>query len=297
MNKHLYRIFSLIMVLALMVVALPAQSTRAISNTVVISQVYGGGGNSGAPLTNDYIELFNRGTSTVSLDNWSLQYASATGSGNFGSTATQITLLSGSLDSGQYLLVQEAAGSGSPAPLPTPDVTDSTPINMAAGGGKVALVNTTTPLGCNGGSTPCSPGALATIVDLVGLDGANFYEGSSAGPATSNTTAAFRAIGGCQATDDNSADFTTDLPDPRNTASPFNVCPLDFPPSVSSTTPADGDTSIAVDTNLTINFSEPVNVTGAWFTISCASSGSHTAVVTGGPPRLTPHPDVSFSHK
>ncbi len=294
MNKGLHRIFSLILILALMVVALPAQSTRAISNTVVISQVYGGGGNSGAPLTNDYIELFNRGTSTVSLAGWSVQYASATGTGNFGGSLSQITDLSGSLAPGQYLLIQEAAGSGSPAPLPTPDVTDATPISMSATSGKVALVNSTTPLGCNGGSTPCSPAELANIIDLVGYGSANFFEGSGAAPTLSNTTAAFRSSGGCLDTDDNSADFSVAAPNPRNTSSPLNVCPSDFAPSVSSTSPADGDLSIDLNSNITIDFSEAVDVTGAWFTISCTSSGDHTATVSGGPTSFTLDPDVDF---
>jgi predicted extracellular nuclease len=47
------------------------------SNTIVISQVYGAGGNSGAPYRNDFIELFNLGTTTVSLNGWSVQYASS----------------------------------------------------------------------------------------------------------------------------------------------------------------------------------------------------------------------------
>jgi predicted extracellular nuclease len=47
---------------------------------VVISQVYGGGGNSGAPLRNDFIELFNAGSSPVDLSAYSVQYASSTGS-------------------------------------------------------------------------------------------------------------------------------------------------------------------------------------------------------------------------
>jgi predicted extracellular nuclease len=46
---------------------------------VVISQVYGGGGNVGSTLRNDFIELFNRGNTTVSLAGWSVQYASASG--------------------------------------------------------------------------------------------------------------------------------------------------------------------------------------------------------------------------
>src|SRR5256885_11690461 len=183
-----------------------AQPAAAVSADVVISQVYGGGGNSGAPYQNDFIELFNRGAATVSVSGWSVQYASATGTGNFGSLTSTITPLSGSLTPGQYLLVQGASNAAVGAPLPPPDVTDSTPINMSATGGKVALVNTTTPLGCNGGSTPCSAAALATIVDLIGYDGANFFEGAPAA-TLSNMTAALRKNGGCMDTDNNFADF------------------------------------------------------------------------------------------
>ena len=294
MKKQLHKMVSLITILALILVILPARTAQAVSTTIVISQVYGGGGNSGAPLTNDYIELFNRGTTTVLLDGWSLQYASASGTGNFGATTTQITPLSGSIAPGQYFLIQEAGGTNG-VPLPTPDIIDGSPIAMAAGGGKVALANIATSLGCNGGSTPCSPAALANIVDLVGWDGANFYEGLP-GPGTSNTTAAFRVIGGCQDTDNNGVDFTLGAPKPRNTASPLNVCPLDIAPSVSSTTPANNNASIEVNTNIAVNFSEPVNVSGAWFSISCANSGTHTAAVSGGPTNFNLDPDVDFTN-
>ena len=56
-------------------------SGLAASDGVVISQVYGGGGNAGASFTHDFIELFNRGTAPVVLDGMSVQYASATGTG------------------------------------------------------------------------------------------------------------------------------------------------------------------------------------------------------------------------
>src|SRR5690349_17875690 len=68
----------------------------AVSDTIVISQVYGGGGNSGATYTNDFIELFNPGTTAVDVSGWSVQYASATGS------MWQKTALSGTLQPGQY---------------------------------------------------------------------------------------------------------------------------------------------------------------------------------------------------
>src|SRR5262249_29093893 len=94
---------------------LAGSALAAGSPDVVISQVYGGGGNSGATLKNDFIELYNRGPSTVSLSGWSVQYASATG------TSWQATSLTGSIASGAHYLVQEAAGANASAtPLPTP---------------------------------------------------------------------------------------------------------------------------------------------------------------------------------
>src|SRR6478672_12007569 len=59
--------------------------------TLVISQVYGGGGNTGATLKNDFIEIFNPGTAAVSVTGWSVQYTSAAG------TTWQVTALSGSI--------------------------------------------------------------------------------------------------------------------------------------------------------------------------------------------------------
>src|SRR5512144_2823700 len=132
MRLSLRRAPSSITVAALFCSALIAVPALGASPNVVISQVYGGGGNSGAPYTNDFIELYNRGTTTVSLAGWSVQYASATGTGNLGANSGQLTELSGSIAPGQYWLIQEAGGATG-APLPTPNVTDATPISMAAG--------------------------------------------------------------------------------------------------------------------------------------------------------------------
>ncbi len=186
---------------------------------VVISQVYGGGGNSGAPLKNDFVELFNRGTAPVSLDSYSIQYASATGTGNLGASNGK-TNLAGSLAPGQYYLVQ-LAGSTTGADLPAADATGTT--NMSGSAGKVALVNSQDALPCNGGSTPCSVEDRAKIVDLVGYGNANFFE-TAAAPGLSNTTAALRAANGCTDTDNNSADFTAVAPAPRNSASALSPC-------------------------------------------------------------------------
>ncbi len=277
MSRSLSRTLSVVAMFAAMLIALPMPSAQAVSTTVVISQVYGGGGNSGATYTHDFVELFNRGTTTVDLAGWSIQYASATGTGNFGSATNQITDLSGSLAPGQYLLVQQATNAAVGAPLPTPDVTDATPISMAVGAGKVALVNTTTPLGCNGGGNPCSAPALATIVDLVGYGNANFFEGVAAAPTASSTAAVFRASAGCVDTDNNGADFTAATPGPRNTASPLNSCETD--PTVNLTisdVSANEGNSGTTTFDFTVSLSTPAGAGGVTFDVATAD-GTATA--------------------
>src|SRR5512145_1475497 len=192
--------------------ARPAQAAvpqAPFANSLRISQVYGAGGNSGAVYRNDFVEIFNSGSTTASLSGMSIQYASATGGGNFGSN---ILALNGSLAPGHYFLAQLANGGSNGALLPAPDATGT--ISMAAGAGKVALVNSATGLACNGGSNPCTAAQLALITDLVGYGNANFYEGSAAAPSLSPTTAAMRANNGCADTDNNGADFSAVAPAP-----------------------------------------------------------------------------------
>ena len=187
---------------------------------VVISQVYGGGGNSGAPLRSDFVELHNNGASAVSLAGWSVQYASSTG------VNWQVTPLSGSIAPGAYYLVKQADGANTSAPsLPTPDATGTT--LLAAGTGKVALSNGTTAL-----SGACPTGNI----DFVGFGtAANCAEGSAPTATINATTAALRANGGCTDSNNNGADFGTGAPNPRNSASTANVCGGGGQPSLSAT--------------------------------------------------------------
>jgi uncharacterized protein len=97
---------------------------------VRISQVYGGGGNSGATFNQDYVELYNAGASAVSMDGWSIQYASATGPGGAGNWAVDSFPNGTNIGAGQYFLVALASGATGAA-LPAPDNTN-TFINLAA---------------------------------------------------------------------------------------------------------------------------------------------------------------------
>ena len=81
---------------------------------VVISQIYGGGGNSGAPFTNDYVELFNADTQVADVTGWTIQYAPATSSTFTGS----VTLPSATIQPGHYYLVQLASQAEPPLRWP-----------------------------------------------------------------------------------------------------------------------------------------------------------------------------------
>ena len=188
---------------------LPASACTG-AGFVVVSQVYGGGGNAGAPLNRDFIELHNRGSAPVSLTGWSVQYASAA------SASWSKTLLTGTIAAGGYFLVHEAGGAAG-ANLPTSDVMTGT-IAMAAGAGKIALVNDSTTL-----AVACPTGAA--IVDLVGYGGtASCFEGTTPTAAPSATLAVVRGGAGCTDQNQNGADFTAVAPAPRNSASVAQVC-------------------------------------------------------------------------
>jgi predicted extracellular nuclease len=182
----------------------------AVTSDVVISQVYGGGGNQGATLTHDFIELFNRGTSTVSLAGWSVQYLAPGASGSWA-----VTPLSGSIAPGTYYLIQEAPGAGGTTPLPAPDASGS--IAVGSGAGKVALLQTAV------ASTGACP-SVGFTADLVGYGAANCFEGAAPVAALSNTTAALRKRGGCFDSNNNNVDFSVGSPLPRNSAAPPRTC-------------------------------------------------------------------------
>ncbi len=195
---------------------------KASAQHVVISEVYGGGGNAGAIYKNDFIELYNPTNSPVSLTGWSVQYIAATGSGTW-----QVTNLSGSIAPKSYYLIQEAIGTGGTVSLPTPDATGT--IAISGTSGKVALVSSTTAL------TGACPGSL---VDEIGFGPtANCSEGSAPAPVLTNTTSAERKgkasstgatmiaggadeyLGNGYDSNNNANDFITRIPQPQNSLS------------------------------------------------------------------------------
>src|SRR4051794_12626922 len=155
-------------------VALAAGSEASTAgDAVVISEVYGGGGNTGAPYLNDFVELYNPTDHAISLTGMSVQYRSSSG------TLGGVTPLSGSVPAGKHWLVQGAVGSGNGVALPPPDATGT--LAMSATNGIVVLAQ----------STFAVPPSDPSVLDLVGYGTASAFE-TAAAPALSNTTSASR---------------------------------------------------------------------------------------------------------
>ena len=175
---------------------------------LVISQVYGGGGNAGAPFLNDFIELYNPTAAAINVNGYSVQYASSTGI-NWAVTP----LPDSTIQPGHYFLIQEASGGAVGVALPTPNVIGT--INLSATKGKVILVSSTT---VGTGSCPTTD-----VIDKVGFgSGTDCFE-TAVAPAGSNTQSIMR--NGTNAdTDNNSVDFVATAPVPRNYA--FDPLPI-----------------------------------------------------------------------
>lgn len=188
----------------------PAQ---AASTSVVISEAYGGGGNSGAPYTNDFVELYNLSGSAVSLNGWTLKYYSGS-TGNLGGTCT---IVSGSIAAGGRFLVQLAGGTNGTA-LPTADASCTSP-NLSGTTGSVELSN------------------ASGVVDLVGYGTSTAsnpgfrFETAPASPTTNATSTARKDPK--VDTDNNAADFATGAPTPQNSGGGGG--PVDPPPPATRT--------------------------------------------------------------
>ncbi len=217
-----------------------------VSQSIVISQFYGGGGLSNAQYTNDFVELFNRGNTPINLNGWSVQYASATGSNWLVTLLTNVTL-----QPGQYYLIQYFSNGTIGSALPTPDLiapqvttTSGTFIpNLSSTSGKLALVNVATALS----AVTCPTDS--TIVDFIGYGGsANCFENTKTADLSA-TTAGVRKGGGCTDTDNNNNDFSITLPSPRNTNSPTNAC-SGGNPTLSATGAANPNTVVPGGTTL-----------------------------------------------
>ncbi|HHH27963.1 MAG TPA: lamin tail domain-containing protein, partial [Polyangiaceae bacterium] len=254
-------------------------------DSVVISQAYGGGGNAGATFANHFVELHNRGTTTVDVTGWAIQYASATGS------TWSVNTLTGSIPAGGYYLVQLASGGANGSPLPTPDDTGTS--NMAGANGKVALTSDSVAL-----TGTCPTGGA--IQDFLGYGAtASCFEGAGPTLSLTNTTSAQRNGAGCDDTDSNSADFTAALPVPRNSTTAALTC---CAPTVANES-GDADEAdfcnVQFPTSITMTTAGSTQVFGQIFeagvTEAAGNPGTITAELGYGPRTANPQHEAGWT--
>ncbi len=206
---------------ATVALALVAGSAMAAGQPLRVSQVYGGGGNTGAQYNQDFIEIFNASGLPVDISGWAVEYASASGSWGTtfsvgGSTFGNYVVFppGTSIQPCSYILIGGATGASGGPPLPTPDF--SIPTNLSATNGNVGIFTQLNP------ATAC--GSETGLVDKVAYGTGVCKEGAAAAAALSNTTAAIRKNCGLQDTDNNGADFDALVPNPHNAASGKAAC-------------------------------------------------------------------------
>lgn len=186
-----------------MLVASPAGATPA-GDDVVINEIYVNGGSTGATYLNKYVELYNPTDHAISVNGWSVQYRSATGTAAFSGVTP---LGDHHLEPGGTLLVSGNSNAANGAELPTPDVAGTT--SFSGSTGTIALSKSTSALT----GLPAAVLADDNLVDLIGYGTSNTFETAVKSSGTSVTTSLNRATGGVDS-DNNANDFTSAAPTP-----------------------------------------------------------------------------------
>jgi hypothetical protein len=189
-------------------------TAAATTGEVIITEVYGGGGNQFASFKNDFIELYNTTDNPVNISGWSVQYYAATGTGT---TTNRIDITTGTIPAKGYFLVQASSGGSTSLDLPTSDVSGT--ISLSSTSGKVILYNTTEPQTIDASSLASITGN-PNYVDYVpyGKSAIPIY-GSAMSVDTSNPFSAQRksSAGVYAYSGDIGNDFEVAYPTPQNT--------------------------------------------------------------------------------
>lgn len=316
MNKSLFKVFSLITILALMLMVMPLQSTQALgggSGSVSLTTL-------GSAYTQDFNTLANTGTANnLTINGWYLneagssaanngQYNTGTGSGtggdvySFGAAASTErafgTLFSGTLT--PTIGAQFTNNTGST--VTALDISYIGEMWRAGVTNRGAADRLDFQL-----STDAISLTAGTWVDYNSLDynssNINTTAGALNGNASGNQTAVSFSITGLSIP--NGASFwirwnefdISPGADDGLAVDTFSLTPrnVDFAPEVIDTFPDNGATDFPINANLTVTFSEPVNVTSSWFTLVCSVSGNVSTSFSDGPTSFTLDPGVSLT--
>jgi hypothetical protein len=166
-----------------------------------ISQIYTRGREAGAIYQSDFIELFNRGNSTVDINGWTLNITTFEGSSMSRIGIRFVSNTSIPIPAGAHLLFQFTTGGSNGQPV---NGDFQVPfISLGSTGGQIALTGKDQTLSFD---CPASPDPNGAVVDYVGYGSSACSEGAPA-PAPPATKALLRLGGGCTDTNNNSTTF------------------------------------------------------------------------------------------
>ena len=268
MARPLNKIFTFILILAITLAALPQQPVRAATPTELFFSEYIEGSSN-----NKALEIYNGTGSAINL-----------GTGGYsifmsfnGGTSTFTISLTGTIANGDVYVV-------------APTNANATILAAADQTAGTAWFN---------GDDAVLLRKGATVIDAFGQVG--FDPGTQWTGGGENDTLR-RASTICTGDSNSSDAFDASLEWELFAQDTFgglgthtaNCSAPDVAPTVTSSYPTDGAADIPLNADMSVTFSEPVNVSGSWFTLSCSVSGSHPGAFSGGPTTFTINPTSDF---
>ena len=268
MARPLNKIFTFILILAITLAALPQQPVRAATPTELFFSEYIEGSSN-----NKALEIYNGTGSAINL-----------GTGGYsifmsfnGGTSTFTISLTGTIANGDVYVV-------------APTNANATILAAADQAAGTAWFN---------GDDAVLLRKGATVIDAFGQVG--FDPGTQWTGGGENDTLR-RASTICTGDSNSSDAFDASLEWELFAQDTFgglgthtaNCSAPDVAPTVTSSYPTDGAADIPLNADMSVTFSEPVNVSGSWFTLSCSVSGSHPGAFSGGPTTFTINPTSDF---
>jgi len=275
MNRYSYRVFASLLILALATALLPMQPASAAAPTELFFSEYIEGSSN-----NKALEIYNGTGAAIDL---------AAGGYNVqmyfnGSASAGLTInLTGVVADGDvYVLAQSSANA---TILAQADQTNGS--GWFNGDDAVVLRKGTTVLDVIGqigfdpgsewgtGLVSTADNTLRRKADICAgdTDGSNVFDPSLEWDGYATDT--FDGLG-------------------AHTSNCSGTPPVDDAPEIISSYPANGATDFPINADLTVTFSEPVDLTGSWFDLNCSTSGAVAAAVSGGPVSFALNPDMDL---
>lgn len=198
--KHTQRLTAVGASFALLAAAVTVPAHAApTGDGIVINEAYTNAGSANAVFRNKFVELYNPTDAPVSLDGWSLQYRSATGTAN----PSSVVPLSGTIPARGHYLIQGGSNGDNGEVLPTADIVSG--VNVSGTRGTIVLSNQSSVI------TDLGTGSVTdhdAVVDLIGYGDTNTFEtAAAAAPSANSDPKSINRTDGVDS-DDNSADFS-----------------------------------------------------------------------------------------